>query len=129
MRRVHDTLVSVGLALPIFVSSRIVAGATAMDYLPWSTLTFCARGSIIPFNKQTYYALASNRNRIPMLNLNTTWRIIGTDLENKEDWIQPENPPTLAAPSYFTGTVVRYTGNLYLSTSDNNLTLLTNSSI
>ncbi len=63
-----------------------------------------------------------------MLNLNTTWRIIGTDLEYKGDWIQPANPPTLAAPSYFTGTVVRYAGNLHLSTSDNNLTLITYSS-
>jgi hypothetical protein len=64
-----------------------------------------------------------------MLNLNTTWRIIGTDLEYKGDWIQPANPPTLAAPPYFTGTVLRYAGNLHLSTSDNNLTLLSNSSI
>jgi hypothetical protein len=128
MRRVHDTLVSVGLALPFVVSSRIVAGATAMDYLPWSTVAFCARGSVVTFSKQTYYALASNGNRTPMLNLNTTWRHIGTNLEYKGDWTQQANPPTLAAPSCFTGAATRDAGNLYLSKSDNNLTLLIYSS-
>ena len=126
MRRFHDTLVSVGFALPFVVSSSIVAGAVTMDYLPWSAVTLYARGSVVTYNRQTYYALASSRNRVPTLNLNTTWRLIGTNLEYKGDWVQPANPPTLAAPSYFNGAVVRYAGNLYFSKSDNNSTLPTN---
>ena len=64
-----------------------------MDYLPWSIVTNYSRGSVVTYNKLTYYALVNNRNRVPTLNLNTTWRLLGTNLEYRGNWVQPANPP------------------------------------
>ena len=123
MARPVFSFISASLAIPLVISSSMVASAATMNYLPWSTAKLYAAGSVVSYNKQTYVALVLNKNRVPTLNLNTTWRLIGTNFEYRGDWVQPANPPTSAAPAYFTGAAVRYAGNLYVSLSDNNLTL------